>query len=301
MKSFKKLLFASALPIIALAVTSCDVTAQSKTITYKEAKQFATDHYNEHALDTVPISYQADINKQDVDFTIDYETPSGGSDTIAISSGLHGVHILVHDYYAYCASSVFVDEIERYNSIVSSFAFDTVGFMPIALNYILNGDAMTFELSIAGSQTGDFVVRLFSLLTGVISSINATFGYIDETSMIYEPILMLIDALGLDDSETEIFLYVLNYVNFTLNTSSKSEHENFLVDLNTDENGYLSSLTITTAANIDMSGTVKFNQYASDTPRSGDKPVGSSDSYNISIKGSFDFDISSTVIFEGNK
>lgn len=296
-----------ALPVMALSLTSCgEYTA---AIPYDTMRNFAADHYDEHALDTVPADYVINFNKMEAKINVTYSTPTGGTDSFVISSGYNGIHITLKDHYVFSLSSTMIDMIERYYSDFVSFVVKLQEEPPLELIYELIGNNCSkVDLTAKDAVTGKFVIRIVQTIVSMLDSFTSTFGYLpnpwaENPEPVTNPILIeiyeQINTIGmfkklLNPERSEVIFGILNGLALTISESSESHGDVFNTYVTTDSYGFINKLDFNFKSSFNISGIMQFKKYDSDTPEEGDRPTGLEAPYSFSLNGSlnYDFDIS---------
>lgn len=317
-----KKIIALALPVVTLTLTSCG--NRSKTITYDKMRRFASEQYDQYALDSIPTTYKYDFNKMQAVMDVDYTTPSGGSQTFAFSFGFNGIHAVLKDRYAVCLSSSLVDKIEKYYSDFVGLAISLKEEPPIQMLYHLIGDNCTMiDLSANEKLVGSVLVELLQFGAGVIDLVSSFTGFIPSldqidsapktTQMIMMYIYQLVQLLvssgkqpaapdhdpekeGEGEGEekainvTNTIFSVLNYSSITVSDSSKASGETFYSYLTTDSHGFLDAFNFIFKSSFTITGQAAFKRYATNSPKAGDRPISTDEPYHYTLTGSCDFD-----------
>lgn len=315
-----KHLITLALPVVALTFTSCG--NGPKTITYEQMRRFATETYDEHALDTIPATYVANLNKMQMDVVVNYTTPEGGSDSFNIAFGFNDIHISFKDRYAVVLSSTLIDSIEQYYSDFVGMAVSLKQEPPIQMLYQLLGNNCSKIDFVANEKiVGSVLVKLLQFLGGSLDLASSLSGFIPNPEdvvdpevefkdkpivlAIYETVLSLAKSLGKISFISEYAEYIptviftmMDYASFSISDSSRTSGETFNTYLTTDSNGILDTFDFNFKSSFDLSGLVRYKQYDTKKPQPGDFPE-QSRPYHLSISGSFDFDfdISSEIAY----
>lgn len=293
MKSINKFVLAALFPMTALTITSCEGGSARRILTYQEAKEFVAEHYDKHALDSALCSYTNNLNTMYVDIDLEYETPAG-MDGMAFGFGGSNTHVTTHNKYAYVLSSAMLDKIENANSVASALSLEIIDVVPIALDYIEDNGKMTIELGIAPGQAVNFLVKLACLITGAMELGSTTFGYAVPKNG-SSPLSLGIKSLFSSTSSRKKVCDIINYYSFTVNTSSTSKGDKFLIDVDTDKDGFFNHYTAITGGEFNLTGFFSQKYYASEEPNEGDQPIRTSDPFAYTLKGSIDFDLSADV------
>lgn len=293
--------FILALPVMALATTSCST---SRVVSYEQFRRFAVNHYDQYALDTVPAVYKYNFNKMQANIVFDYTTPTGGSDSLTFSFGYNGIHVAIKDKYAMSLSSTAVDTIEKYYSDLSGIAISIIDERPIDMDYILTGDYRTMiDLTTGHHLTGDFLIRIIQLVIGAADIVSSQTGYIPleeyykSKNPIVRAIVELAKEFNLSDQTLVAIFNFLNRYSVTIATSSKSNGDKFNAYLLTDDHGFMRTVDFNASSSFEVSGLLSFKKYQFEEPEEGDKPIGTEAPYRFTMTGSLDFDFDISTEF----
>lgn len=299
-----KRLAALSLPLVALSLASCN--NGPKYISYDKMRRFASETYDQYALDAVPATFTTNLNKVEANVVIDYKTPEGGSDSLVFSFGFSGVHVVVKDQYAYCLSSTLVDMIEQYYSDFAGIALSLKEEPPVQLNYeLIGGNRSKVGLTASENLVGSVLVKLLQLGAGVLDAASAYAGFIPfmgGTEPQKESSLIICQAInGMLKAIQKFYpnlnapvvrrtiLAIMDYAKFTVSNSSKSNGEVFNTYITTDDYGFLNKFVFDFKSDFVITGLAQFKNYGG-TPKEGDQPTVEAP-YQFTMTGSIDFDI----------
>lgn len=176
MKNMKKII-TLALPVFALALTSCGDKA--KTVSYDQMRRFASETYDQYALDTVPASYTINFNKFQANAKISYITATGGTDSYDINFALNDTKVVFRNLYSVCLSSALVDNVERYYSDFVGIALSLKEEPPIKMAYqLLNNNRSKIDFSANEKLFGSVLIKLLQFVAGALDMASAAAGYI---------------------------------------------------------------------------------------------------------------------------
>lgn len=306
-KNMKRLI-SLVLPVVAITTTSCGNA--TKTISYEQMRRFVSETYDDHAIDTIPVTYFANLNKAQADVTINYTTPDGGADSSDIAFGFNGIHLSIKDKYAYMLSSTLLDNIEQYYCDFAGLAVSVKQEPPIQMLYQLTGNNCSKINFVANEKiVGAFLIKLLQFFGATLDAVSSVSGFIpmgndvDPSELtdpmvknVYMAVMAIAEALGnvplvgtYAAFVPTVIFGLMNYTSFAVSDSSKSNGEYFNAYLTTDNYGMLNKLDFNFKSSFDISGLIWYKQYDSNKPEEGDHPS-TSRPYHFSMSGSFDFD-----------
>lgn len=294
-----------ALPIAALSLTSCG--NNSKNVTYDAMRRFATEHYDQNALDAIPAIYRANFNKFQAGIDVSYATPDGGNESFNINFAFNGIHLEVKDRYAVCLSSTLVDMIEQYYSNFLGLAVSLKEEPPIQMLYQLFGDNHAkVKLGASEKLVSSFVIELVKFINSAFSALSDFVGYVPLDGSIQDKkIAMIFQYLQIGLSKIPFIgqymftplVAMMDYTAISLLDTSKAHGETFDSYLSTDSYGFLNEFSFLFKSEFDINGLMSIKHYASDVPAEKEHPDSKSLPYKFNIKGSIDFDFDVTSEF----
>lgn len=317
-----KKIVALALPVVTLTLTSCG--DQSKTITYDKMRRFATEQYDQYALDAVPTTYKFNFNKMQAALDVDYTTPSGGSQAFTFSFGFNGIHAVFKDRYAVCLSSGLVDTIEKYYSDFVGLAISLREEPPIQMLYhLMSNNCTKIDLTASEKLVGSVLVELLQFVAGTIDLISSFTGFIpnidqltEDTPRIIQMVVMyiyqIVNSFVPEETNqtkkevreqkvkniTNTVIGILNYLSLTVSDSSKASGERFNSYLTTDSHGFLDAFNFIFKSSFVITGQTTLKRYSTSSPKAGERPISTDVPYHYTLTGSIDFDFN--VVSEYN-
>lgn len=254
MKKKLNVFLLSALPLAALIMTSCG----KHNVSYKDALTYAVDHFDNYSLDAIPVDYTFMTKKFGVDFDLNIYDDVGMTHDYKIAFGLDNITSVIRNQYAYCMSSLFVNEVQNLYSTISSFAEEELIDIPVDLFYDIKGNGgMAITLG-----TGDAGNNLVNLFKATLSALTAV-GYLPDQSIekiIYSSLFNSLDNLFANLFKLQgrpLAAYIVasssGALSINVDPNSFSTNDQLRVSIESESHGYTTNADFRLSGDLDLS------------------------------------------------
>lgn len=268
----KRNLFLSTLiPVVALVTTSCD---SNKQLSYTEALQYISDHYDQNSLDAVLVDYTVEVEKFGFDLNVNIIDDIGEMSDIKFAMGLGGITTVARGFYAYCMSSQLVNKVQNAYATVSSLVMESYTKIPVEVNYKLVGGGMQVSFGTNSDAAVNILVDVIKLGVSALNALGALpremresilggKSVVDNTPSV-EPDPKLksyaneSSTLGKvkkgDSTETLLYITDLIYdgLGISIDPTSSSKDDTFTTYIGCESHGYITSGAVDVGGDVDI-------------------------------------------------
>lgn len=276
---FRKTLFTSFALVAVFATTSCN---GANKISFKEAVEYAVEHFDSHALDTIKADDTFVINSITVNGMVNLtNTTSGTHHKYDVNAGVKGITFNLPNVFATPISSNLITKIgTTYNGIAEAFSLISDNH-PTTLNYSINNGGLSLDLvTNAGSKIMDTIKSLNTAMNFDHYAIQKILGvpkagstytnddydewvdYISEgTSNIFGQqttvgMFASIIAEYIADAVVKVMKTLSSsiYSNFHvgIDDSSNTNNDKFGIALQTNKNGFLTDASFVLKSDVNL-------------------------------------------------
>lgn len=250
-----KIVLLAALPILALATTSCN---RSRNVSFKEALEFVSNNYDKHSLDYVKGNYTLKTSQLNMNMDGVFSSSIGSSYDFKIGFGLNDITARSTGLSVIPLDSSMLKIAQTYYTAVEKATLEKFTDIKLNKNYMLSNNCLTLKVGTDGSD----------VITGAIAMLLNVMNIDALREIMADNIPMVGSYISMAD------YYLFSKFAVTIDSSSEANGK-FYVSASTDDCGYINNFTFDLEGHADLNlllaGKKKYSEYT----------------YNINLVGDF--------------